>query len=121
LFSGYRGEFQASLSTELADLRVFGWLALIARSDRAKDAEILILRHQVAVLKRQVKAPRLSRADRPRWNRLHREPAGHQDSVQSRPHAPAHRVLEGTRLMRGAALVCAHSQPMAGRTSPHSG
>ena len=36
----------------LAALRVFGWLALLARSDRAKDAEILILRHQVAVLQR---------------------------------------------------------------------
>ena len=42
----------------LAVLRVFGWLALLARSDRAKDAEILILRHQVAVLQRQVKTPR---------------------------------------------------------------
>jgi hypothetical protein len=41
-------------------LRAFGWLALLARSDCAKDAEILILRHQVAVLQRQVKAPRLS-------------------------------------------------------------
>ena len=48
----------------LAVLRVFGWLALLARSDRAKDAEILILRHQVAVLQRQVIAPRLSWADR---------------------------------------------------------
>jgi putative transposase len=48
----------------LAFLRVFGWLALLARSDRAKDAEILILRHQVAVLERQVNAPRLSWADR---------------------------------------------------------
>ena len=37
--------------------QVFGWLALLARSDRAEDAEILILRHQVAVLQRQVKAP----------------------------------------------------------------
>jgi putative transposase len=45
-------------------LRVFGWLALLARSGRVKDAEILILRHQVAVLQRQVKAPRLSWADR---------------------------------------------------------
>ncbi len=48
----------------LALLRLFGWLALLARSDRAKDAEILILRQQVAVLQRQVKKPRLSWADR---------------------------------------------------------
>jgi hypothetical protein len=48
----------------LAVLRVFGWLALLACSDRAKDAEILILRHQVAVLQRQAKPPRLSWADR---------------------------------------------------------
>jgi putative transposase len=48
----------------LAVLRIFGWLALLARSDRAKDAEILILRHQVAVLQRQLKTPRLSWADR---------------------------------------------------------
>ena len=47
----------------LVVLRVFGWLALLARSDRAKDTEILILRHQVAVLQRQVKTPRLSWAD----------------------------------------------------------
>jgi putative transposase len=48
----------------LAMLRMFGWLALLARSDRAKDAEILILRHQLTVLQRQVTTPRLSRADR---------------------------------------------------------
>ena len=48
----------------LAVLRMFGWLALLARSDRTKAAEILILRHQVAVLQRQVKAARLSWADR---------------------------------------------------------
>lgn len=48
----------------LAVLRVFGWLAFLARSDRAKDAEILLLRHQVAVLQRQVKSPKLSWADR---------------------------------------------------------
>jgi putative transposase len=48
----------------LAVLRVFGWLALLDRSDQAKNEEILMLRHQVAVLQRQVKAPRLSWADR---------------------------------------------------------
>ena len=48
----------------LAVLRVFSWLALFARSDRVKDTEILILRHQVAALQRQVKTPKLSWADR---------------------------------------------------------
>ena len=33
-------------------VRVLSWLALLARSDAAKDAEILMLRHEVAVLRR---------------------------------------------------------------------
>ena len=32
--------------------RVLSWLALLARSDAAKDVEILVLRHEVAVLSR---------------------------------------------------------------------
>jgi putative transposase len=48
----------------LAVLRVFSWLALLARSDRARDAEILLLRHQVTVLQRQAGTLRLSWADR---------------------------------------------------------
>jgi putative transposase len=36
----------------LAALRTFGWLSLLAGSDRAKDAEILLLRHEVAVPQR---------------------------------------------------------------------
>lgn len=48
----------------LAVLRLFSWIALFARSDMAKDSEILILRHQIAVLQRHVKAPRPTWADR---------------------------------------------------------
>ena len=39
--------------------RVLSWLALLARSDTAKDAEILTLRHEVAVLRRTNSGPTL--------------------------------------------------------------
>src|SRR6266436_10171414 len=63
-------------------IRLFGWLALLARSDASKDTEILVLRHEVAVLRRQVAHPKPDWADRaviaalarllPRHLRLHR-------------------------------------------------
>jgi len=61
---------------------LFGWLALLARSDTSKEVEILVLRHEIAVLRRQVARPKPDWADRaviaaltrllPRHLRLHR-------------------------------------------------
>jgi putative transposase len=41
-------------------VRVLSWLALLARSDAAKDVEILTLRHEVAVLRRTNPRPALT-------------------------------------------------------------
>ena len=45
-------------------VRLFGWLALLARSDVSKNVEILVLRHEVAVLRRPVARPKPDWADR---------------------------------------------------------
>ena len=45
-------------------IRVCGWLVLLGRSTASRDAELLVLRHKVAVLRRTHPRPRLDWADR---------------------------------------------------------
>ena len=63
-------------------VRLFAWVALLARSGASKDVEILVLRHEIAILRRQVAHPKPDWADRamiaaltrllPRHLRVHR-------------------------------------------------
>jgi hypothetical protein len=45
-------------------IRLCGWLVLFGRSPVSKDAELLVLRHEVAALRRATPRPRLDWADR---------------------------------------------------------
>jgi putative transposase len=48
----------------LVFIRLCGWLVLLGRSAASKDAELLLLRHEVAVLRSANPRPRLDWADR---------------------------------------------------------
>jgi hypothetical protein len=45
-------------------VRVLGWLWLVGRSADSKNVELLVLRHEIAVLRRANPKPRLDEADR---------------------------------------------------------
>jgi hypothetical protein len=45
-------------------IRIFGWLLLLGRSQASKNTEIMVLRHEVTVLRRQVSRPKFDWADR---------------------------------------------------------
>ena len=44
--------------------KLLGWIVLRTRSDTTKEIEILVLRHQLAVLQRRTPRPRMSWTDR---------------------------------------------------------
>src|SRR5208282_5121937 len=74
-------------------IRDFGWLALLGRSEASKNAEIMVLRHEVAVLRRQVARPKPDWADRAVLAALARQ-------------LPA--VLRAHRLVRPGTLLAWH-------------
>jgi len=44
--------------------RLFALVLLLARSDRSKELELLVLRHELSILRRQTRRPQLSESDR---------------------------------------------------------
>ena len=76
--------------------RLLGWLTLLGRASASKDIELLVLRHEVAVLRRTNPRPRLDWADRAVFAALIlRLPA----------------MLRGHRLITPATVLRWHRQP----------
>jgi len=72
-------------------IRVFGWLLLLGRSQASKDAEIMVLRHEVTVLRRHVAWPKPDWADRAvlaALARLHRRLITRKWTYPNRPGRP---------------------------------
>jgi putative transposase len=129
--SGMMGAMSASL-VYLLLRQVLQMLTQVARDGGAKDVEILVLRHQVAVLRRQVHRPALEPADRvvlavlsrllprPRWSVFFVTPATllrwHRELLARRwtyPHARAGRPPVD-RQVRDLVLRLAAENPLWG-------
>jgi putative transposase len=115
---------------------LMGWLVLLARSSAAKDAELLLLRHEVVVLRRQVTRPPIDWADRavlaglarllPRsvWHDLFVQPATllrwHRDLVRRRWSYPHRRGRPGiSSEIRALVLRLARENPTWGYRRIH--
>jgi hypothetical protein len=65
--------------------QLVSWLALLARRQASKNAEILVLRHEVAALRRQVTRPRPTWSDRAIPAALSRLLPGSADTIALSP------------------------------------
>jgi putative transposase len=116
--------------------QLLGWLVLLAQRSATKNAEVLVLRHEVAVLRRQVARPRMDWADRavlaglarllprPAWHGLFVQPVTllrwHRDLVRRRwtyPRRPGRPAV--TTELRELVLRLATENPTWGYRRIH--
>ncbi len=89
-------------------IRVCGWLVLLGRSPGYKNAELLVLRHEVAVLRRATSRPRLDWADRRVLAALIRLLPG---------RLRLHRLVTPGTVLRSPLSCCLRDGPVAQRSA----
>ena len=90
-------------------VRLCAWLVLLGRSSASKNAELLVLRHEVAVLRRTSPRPRLDWADRAVMAALIRLLPG---------RLRAHRLVTPGTVLRWRHRLVARKRTCPNRTGP---
>src|SRR5258708_12800744 len=93
----------------LVFVRLCSWLVLLGRSPASKNAELLVLRHEVAVLRRSNPRPRLDWADRAVLAALIRQPPR---------RLQAHRLVTPGTVLRWHPRLCRKKLTYPHRPAP---